>query len=362
MGNKIGIVQLRRVAVQSEVVLLVVILLLGTFVSFRAENFLSTTNLFNAALAMVTVGIVAYGQAFVIIAGELDLSVGSTIAFTAVSAGWFIERGLNPWVAVVVAITMGALVGLVNALIVVYGGVNSFVVTLGTLSVVRGGTLLITEGLPIGMPDTLDVLGRQTKWGPAPLPVIVMVVLGVVAHMILKLTVFGRRVQAVGDNDEAARLAGIPVNQTRILVFMIAGALAGLAGIIRAASLGVADASAGEADLLPIIAAVVVGGAALTGGKGSMIGVLFGALLLGVVQNAYVILRLSGFLQELTFGAVIVVAGLFDRARAGQFAEVSRFLRRRPRDERGSPPPERSDQASIETVVTGSTTDQGVDA
>ena len=132
--------------------------------------------------------------------------------------------------------------------------------------------------------------------------------------------------------------------------------------MIRAASLGVADASAGEADLLPIIAAVVVGGASLTGGKGSMIGVLFGALLLGVVQNAYVIMRLSGFLQQLTFGAVIVVAGLFDRARAGQFAEVSRFLRHRRRYGRSSPPPDRGDQIAVDTEVQEPSTEQGVDA
>lgn len=312
-----------------EVALVVVILVVAALVSLQAPSFLSPANLINLLLAMVTIGIVALGQGFVIMAGELDLSVAATIAFSAACAASLMRDGVPVWFAVVAAIAIGSFIGVVNAVIVVATGVNSFIVTLGTLSVVQGLTLMVTGGLPIGTPLELSEIGADTRIAGIPFPVIVFVVLAILAQLVLVFTVLGRRVLAVGDNAEAARLAGIPVVGTKLAVFGIAGGLAGVAGILRAASLGTAESSAGTADLLPIIAAVVVGGASLVGGRGSMIGVFLGAVLLGMVQNAYIILKLSSWLQLATFGAVVVAAGVFDQVRQGRIGWINTWRDRR---------------------------------
>ncbi|MCA0296654.1 MAG: ABC transporter permease [Actinobacteria bacterium] len=312
-----------------EVALIVVIAVVALLVSLRAPNFLSPVNLINLLLAMVTIGIVALGQGFVIMSGELDLSVAASIAFSAAAAASVMRSGAPVWLGVIIAIGIGATIGLLNAVIVLATGVNSFIVTLGTLSVVQGLTLAVTGGLPIAVPDALGLLGSTTRIAGIPFPVIVFVALMILAQLVLVYTVFGRRVLAVGDNVDAARLAGIPVVLTKAAVFAIAGALAGVAGILRAASLGTAESSAGTSDLLPIIAAVVVGGASLVGGRGSMTGVFLGAVLLGMVQNAYVILKLSSWLQLATFGLVVVAAGVFDQARQGRIGWVNTLRERR---------------------------------
>lgn len=312
-----------------EVALVLVIAVVAIVVSVQEPNFLSPINLINLLLAMVTIGIVALGQGFVIMAGELDLSVAATIAFSAATAAAMMRAGVPVWAGVIIAIVIGAMIGLTNAIIVVATGVHSFIVTLGTLSVVQGLTLWVTGGLPISTPEELSLIGSGTRLAGVPLPVIFFIALTLLAQLVLVFTVFGRRVLAVGDNLDAARLAGIPVIATKLAVFAIAGGLAGVAGILRAASLGTAESSAGTSDLLPIIAAVVVGGASLLGGRGSMIGVFLGAVLLGMVQNAYVILQLSSWLQLATFGLVVVAAGVFDQARQGRIGWVNTMRERR---------------------------------
>jgi ribose transport system permease protein len=316
-----------------EFALVIVIIVIGALIASQAPNFLSPANLINLLLAMVTIGIVALGQGFVIMAGELDLSVGATVAFSAASAAWLMRAGVPVWFGVVAALVIGCLIGTINAIIVVGTGVNSFIVTLGSLSVIQGLTLMVTGGLPISVPEELANIGSDSRVAGIPLPVVIFVALAIIAQLVLVYTVFGRRVLAVGDNQEAARLAGISVISTKIAVFAIAGGLAGFAGMLRAASLGTAESSAGTADLLPIIAAVVVGGASLLGGRGSMIGVFLGAVLLGMVQNGYIILQLSSWLQLATFGAVVVAAGIFDQVRQGRIGWLNN-LRDRGRQRR----------------------------
>jgi ribose/xylose/arabinose/galactoside ABC-type transport system permease subunit len=191
-------------------------------------------------------------------------------------------------------------------------------VTLGTQAVLLGITLQVSGGFSISTPHSFQLIGSSTIYS-VPLPIVEMVVLAVICQIVLSRLVWGRRVVAVGDNAEAARLAGIPLSLTKVSVFVVAGAFAALAGIISTASVGSADSNLGQTELLPIIAAVVIGGASLAGGRGSMIGVLLGAVLLGLVQNAYVILRLSTLWQQTTFGLVIIIAGVFDQIRLGRF-------------------------------------------
>jgi ribose transport system permease protein len=266
---------------------------------------------------------------------------GSVIAVGAVISTELAFHGVNSELSVVIGVLAGCACGLINAVLVIYGGVNSFIVTLGTLSAFEGLTLLLTGGLPLNVPAGTGGLSNSTKVGPVPMPILIVLLLAVLAAFVLSRTVLGRHVFGVGDNPEAARLVGVNVRRTKFAMFVLAGGLAAFAGIVQAASLQSAEAGSGEADVLPIIAAVVIGGVSLYGGRGTITGVLLGAVLLGEIENAYVTLHLSSFLQEATFGAVIVLAGLADQLRQGRYtARVERLRRLRGRrrpPQRGTP-------------------------
>ncbi len=307
----------RRILGRGEFFSVLVIVLMSVFVAVKSSAFLSSDNLDSLLLAVSTIVFVAIGEAFVLMLGEIDLSVAATIALSGVVAAWLVGQGLTPWLAVVVGVAAGTFVGLVNGLIIVFGHVHSFIVTLGVMSVVEGITLLITGGLPINMPQQVWSLG-QWQAGGLQTPVFMMVGMIVLFQIVLSGSVFGRRVLFTGGNPEAARLAGIPVRSTRVLVFMLAGTLSGFAGVVLAAQLGSASADAGSSLLLPLIAAAVVGGVSMLGGRGSMLGVFLGSILLGIVGNAFVILNLSAFWQQATYGAVVVAAGIIDQVRQGR--------------------------------------------
>jgi ribose/xylose/arabinose/galactoside ABC-type transport system permease subunit len=206
--------------------------------------------------------------------------------------------------AIPVGLLTGAAAGLVAGLVVTRVRVNSFIVTLGMLSVARGLALLVTGGLPVDGPPALQALG-QGALGPVPVQVIILLVIAVVGQLVLTRTVFGNQVQAVGDNPEAARLSGIPVARIKVACLVLVGLLAGLAGLIRGAQLGVAEPNAAVGLELSVIAAVIIGGTSLSGGRGSVTGALLGAVLLGLIQNAFVLLHLSNFLQVLSTGLII---------------------------------------------------------
>lgn len=308
---------------RQETGLLGVIIVLALLVSLANENFLRKDNLYNVLQTVVVVGIIAVGQTFVLIAKEIDLSVGSVLALSAVSAGAAYGNGVNPWLAMAIGIGVGALAGLAVGSVVVLGRVSSFIVTLGMLSIARGLTQLLTGGLPQSMPSELSFIGQGRVFGGIPISVIIFLVLVVLGQLLLTRTVFGLRVTAIGDNDAAARTGGIPVGRTRILTFVLIGTLAGVAGIVFATQVGVAEAQAGMGYELDVIAAAVIGGASLSGGRGSIIGAFLGACLLGVLRNAFILLALSPFLQQLSIGLVIVLAALFDQWRQGNLRHLS---------------------------------------
>ncbi|MGC4891241.1 ABC transporter permease [Micromonospora sp. DT227] len=308
---------------RQETGLLGVIIVLALLVSLANENFLRKDNLYNVLQTVVVVGIIAVGQTFVLIAKEIDLSVGSVLALSAVSAGAAYGNGVNPWLAMAIGIGVGALSGFAVGSVVVLGRVSSFIVTLGMLSIARGLTQLLTGGLPQSMPSELSFIGQGRVFGGIPISVIIFLVLVVLGQLLLTRTVFGLRVTAIGDNDAAARTGGIPVGRTRILTFVLIGTLAGVAGIVFATQVGVAEAQAGMGYELDVIAAAVIGGASLSGGRGSIIGAFLGACLLGVLRNAFILLALSPFLQQLSIGLVIVLAALFDQWRQGNLRHLS---------------------------------------
>ena len=297
------------------------------------SSFLTTANLRNVFLAVAVVGIMAIGQCFVLIAGEIDLSVGSVLGLSGLTGAYLATHGLDPVLGVVAGICVGAVAGTLSGLVIVYGKVNSFIVTLGMLSIARGLTQVISGGLPISIDKSVLFIGQGEVAG-IPVPVIIFVALVIVGQFVLLRSVLGQRIQAVGDNAEAARLSGIPLNSTRVAVFVLSGALAGVAGVVYTSQVGVAEAQAGTGQELDVIAAVVIGGASLSGGRGSIVGAMLGAYLLGALRNAFILLELSPFLQQMSVGLVIVLAAIFDQARQGAF--------RRPRaavaGEPGAPP------------------------
>jgi len=228
------------------------------------------------------------------------------------------SAGLHPALGILVALAVGSTAGLISGLFVVYGKVNSFIVTLGMLSVARGLTYVLSGGLPILIDPRVMFIGQGEVLG-IPVQVLIFFGLVIVGQLVLKRSVLGQRVVAVGDNDEAARLSGIPLNSTRLAVFVFSGLAAAVAGVVYTAQVSVAEAQAGTGLELDVIAAVVIGGASLSGGRGSIIGAMLGAYLLGALRNAFILLELSPFLQQMSVGLVIVLAALFDQFRQGSF-------------------------------------------
>ncbi|MBA3019513.1 ABC transporter permease [Propionicimonas sp.] len=297
----------------SELAIGAVIVVLAFTISLFNDRFFTYGNLINIIQAVTVTGIAAIGATLIIVSGHLDLSVGSTLGFSGL-VGVLAMQGAIPALGIAVGIGVGALVGVVNGLLVTYGRVNAFIATLGMLSVVRGLALITTNGAPQDVPESLLFIG-QGKVGGVPVSVIILICLVGLTQWFLSRTVYGRRITAVGDNQQAAFLAGIPVRSTIILSFVLAGVFAAIAGIVNASNLTLATTDAGTGLELDIVAAVIVGGTSLMGGRGSVIGALLGSCLLGLLRNAFVLLHLSAYLQVTAIGVVIILATLIDQLR-----------------------------------------------
>jgi ribose/xylose/arabinose/galactoside ABC-type transport system permease subunit len=277
-----------------------------------SPHFLTSTNLLNVGLATATVALLAIGQSYVIILAEIDLSVGSTLGFSAVVTALVLKsHGLLP--ALLAGLATGAAVGLVNGFLVTRTRMPSFIATLATMSIASGLTLQFTGGDPVAITDYgFQGIGQDYVAG-VPLPVILMLVAYLLFGVLLARTGFGRYVYATGDNLEAARLSGIRVQRTKILAFVVSGVLAALAGWILTARLSSADPTAGTGMELESIAAVIIGGTSLAGGRGKLLGTLVGALVLGVIDNGMNLLNVSPFLQSVVKGGIILLAVYIDR-------------------------------------------------
>ncbi len=299
----------------SELIVAVVIVVLGGLVGLGNPVFFSPQNLLNILQAVAVVGVAAIGATLVIVSGNLDLSVGSIISLgglmVAIPMAWW---GWPFEASILVGIATGCVAGALNGIIVTFGRVNSFIVTLGTSSALAGMALYITDRHPISMPDASAWLG-QGSWGPVPISVVVFLALCVAGQYFLSRTIAGQRITAVGDNGRAAFLSGLPVRATVILTYVLAGGFAAFAGVLQASSLANAAPAAGSALPLTIIAGVIIGGTSLLGGRGSIIGTLLGSVLLGILSNAFILLRLNPEIQVVSLGLVIVLAALIDQWR-----------------------------------------------
>ncbi|RLV49957.1 ribose ABC transporter permease [Nocardioides mangrovicus] len=289
-----------------------VLLALGVVLSIASSHFATSNNLLNVALATSVTALLAVGQTFVIILGEIDLSVGATLSFTAAITALTL-RHQPTLVGMVVGIGAGAVVGLVNGVLVTKMRLPSFIATLAMMSVLAGLALQVTQGNPVGVSDySFQNIGQAYAAG-IPVPVWIMAVVFLAFGLLLARTRFGRFVYATGDNEEAARLSGVPTHTVKIAAFVLSGSLAALAGFIITARLSTAEPTAGTGLELEAIAAVIIGGTSLAGGRGDMLGTVVGALILGVIDNGLNLLNVSPFLQSVVKGLVILAAVLLDR-------------------------------------------------
>lgn len=286
-------------------------------------DFLTGPNLVNVGIQASTIAVMAFGMTFVIVAGGIDLSVGSVAALSAMTSAWFYTSvGIPGWLALIAGLATGALLGAVSGTAVAWFRLPAFIATLAMLSVARGLTLVISDGRPIAVAPEVAWLGGDIEIPgtggamipgigiPAvvPVPILVLVVAGLVAAFVLNRTVIGRSMYAVGGNEEAARLSGIPVKRVLITVFALSGLFAALAGMLLAGRLETAQPQAAVGYELDAIAAVVIGGASLSGGVGKVSGTLVGALILAVIRNGLNLLNVSSFWQQVVIGLVIAIA------------------------------------------------------
>ena len=297
-----------------------VLLVLVVFMLIKAPNFGTVSNLFNVARSISISAILAAGMTFVIITTGIDLSVGSTIAVSGCIAVLAAQQGLNPLLAILLGMVIGALIGLINGFLIAYCNLAAFIVTLGTMTFMRGLAYTITGGLPI-VDNGLNfrALGNGYLFH-VPIPFIVMIIVYVVMWIVLDKTKYGSHVYAVGGNAEAARLAGINVKGVLLSVYVIAGLCAGLAGCIFAARVVSAQPTAGDGYEMDAIAAAVLGGTSLMGGKGKIPSTLIGAIIFGVLTTGLVLMNVPFFTQQLVKGIVIIIAVLIDGLKENSFS------------------------------------------
>lgn len=312
---------------------LVSLLILIVVLSLASPYFFTVQNLANVFQQIAVLAIIALGSTLVIISGGIDLSVGSVAALSGmVTAVAFASLDIPMGFALVLGLAAGALAGLVNGLLIVYGQVPPFVATLAMLSIARGLTLVLSDGQPVsGFPDWFRQMTKFNLWSVLPIIVLFVIVIYVIGAIYLKYRPGGRSIYAIGGSEEVARLSGIDVGAAKLRIYTAAGALAGVGGIVLTSRLNSAQPTAGEGLELDVIAAVVIGGTSLSGGVGTVAGTLIGALIIGVLRNGLNLLNVSSFWQAVIIGVVIAVAVMVDTlGRRGGFFKRFRSARREP--------------------------------
>jgi ribose transport system permease protein len=294
---------------------LIIIIIILSIVS---PNFMTVDNILNVLRQVSINALIAFGMTFVILTGGIDLSVGSILALSSAVTASMLASGMDPILAILIGLIAGAIMGAINGFIITKGKVAPFIATLATMTVFRGLTLVYSDGRPItGLSSSeLFVLMGKGYVGWIPVPVIWMLVTYAILYFILKKTTFGRKVYAIGGNEEAAILSGIRANRVKVWIYTLTGLLSALAGIILSSRLNSAQPTAGASYELDAIAAVVLGGTSLSGGRGWIFGTLIGALIIGVLNNGLNIMNVSSFYQQVVKGGVILLAVLLDRKKS----------------------------------------------
>ncbi len=291
------------------------LILLIVVISIMNSAFLDLSNLLNLLRQVSINGLIAFGMTFVILTGGIDLSVGSILALSSAFTAILITSGLDPIVALIVGVLGGFLLGVFNGVLVTFGSMAPFIATLATMTIFRGLTLVVTDGNPItnlGDSYMFQLFGKGYFFG-IPVPAVAMIIVFIILAIILQKTTFGRHTYAIGGNEVASKISGIKVNRVKILIYGISGLMSALAGAILTSRLNSAQPTAGTSYELDAIAAVVLGGTSLTGGKGRIVGTFIGVLIIGVLNNGLNLLGVSSFYQQVVKGIVILIAVLIDR-------------------------------------------------
>lgn len=295
-----------------ELAMLGALILLCIGLTILQPRFLSAGNLQNILSQVMVLGIIAIGQTLVILTGGIDLSVGGIAALSTMVGGLVMMQSGVAWGIIVMLLT-GLLLGTINGILVAYVGLAPFIVTLGMVSICASLAFVISDGQSlVGLPESYSIFGTESL-GPIKYYVILFIILYLLAHVFLTRTKPGRFIYAIGSNREAARLSGINVARYQIIPYATTGVLCALAMMIESSRLGAIDPNTGARFDLTTIAAVVIGGASLMGGKGSVIGTLIGMMIIGVLQNGLNIIGVNAFWQGTALGAVIILAVILDR-------------------------------------------------
>ena len=292
---------------------LIGLVLLCIVITIVTPNFLSVSNITNVFTQVSVNAIIAIGMTFVILTGGIDLSVGSTLAISGAVGASIVKSTGNVFLAIIVAAVIGIAVGLINGLLVSKGKLQAFIVTLATMTIFRGATLVFTDGTPISkLPEAFVKIGNG-KLGFMPIPVIITIIIAIIAVYALSQTRFGRYLYALGGNEDASRLSGINTDKIKTLVYVVSGFASAIAGVIITSRIGSASPNAGTGFELDAIAAVVIGGTSLAGGEGTITGTLIGALIIGVLNNGLNLMNVSPLYQSIVKGLVILIAVLLDK-------------------------------------------------
>lgn len=318
MQGKVTEAKPRRLGIGQKLGPLAGLFAIVLVVSIMEPDFLTLNNLFNILRQVSINALIAFGMTFVILTGGIDLSVGSILALSSAFVAGLMTDGTSALIAVLAGLIVGAVMGALNGMVISLGKVAPFIATLATMTIFRGLTLVYTDGKPItglSQGGWFELFGRGYFW-IFPVPVLTMLIAFAVLYFILKKTTFGRYTYAIGGNEEAAKLMGIQVNKVKIMIYSLSGLMAALAGIILTSRLNSAQPTAGTSYELDAIAAVVLGGTSLSGGRGWIVGTLIGALIIGTLNNGLNLLGVSSFFQLVVKGLVILFAVLADRKQA----------------------------------------------
>ena len=294
---------------------LIVLLILVIAMSVLSPYFLSVSNILNILLATSTIGILAIGATLILSSNGLDLSVGSVLGFSGVAGAYLVAILGMPWpLAIIGALAAGAFAGAINGFLITRTRIPAFIVTLGMLGIARGFALILAPngGAIYGLSPEIVYLGQGRPLG-IPSPVIILAVTAILAHYLLAYSRFGRHTLALGDSEAAARATGIPVEKHRWILYTLSGLTAGLAGLVFMARVNAGDPTAGLNYELTAITAAIIGGTSLFGGKGSILGTMVGALIMGVLQNGLNLLAVPSFWQQVAIGMVLILAVYIDQ-------------------------------------------------
>jgi ribose transport system permease protein len=303
----------KKIVITTEMTLLFVFAGVVIVFTILSRYFFTLDNFMKIGLYTAQMGVLSTGMTMALLSGGLDISVGSMMALVGMVCATQLERGTGAFPTVLLGLAVGALCGILNGVIITKGRVNAFITTLGTMTIFRGMALIYSSGKTILITNmAYNIIGRHYLLGVVPIPLLIMVIMFVLSAWILKYTTFGRRVYSVGGNEQASYLAGIPVEKTRFLVYVIIGVCGGMGGIMLSSQSGAGIPSAAGTINMEVISAVILGGTSLSGGKGKITGTILGVLILSTLGNGLNMLSVPSFYQEVIRGIVLIAAVVFD--------------------------------------------------